>query len=284
MNLINKEITHKVFGEGNVVDQDASFITVDFKDEVKKFVYPDAFRSFLTLNNEEAAEELDKIIEEEEIKAAKIEKQREKERAREMLERQRQDMLKNNKIHESSQVVLWLDEEEKATVFDDWLVSIGTVQSGKNKGRPNRAPRLRPNSASLLTVREADQDETERRIIGIYMVDEFFLGDECEDGMIQPHDAHRITLTEEESEKMLFWNYYINKNYPERTSWNSGKYRYYDNIWTAQILKDILAMRTDEAEKEAIKEFLTYFCEMNVIDIENIPEPAGALKHAAVEA
>lgn len=278
MNLINKEITHKVFGEGNVIEQDASFITVDFDDGARKFVYPDAFGQFIQLNNEEAAKKLDEIIAIQEKKEAKLEAKREIERQKREAERKRMELLKNYNIHESSQIVMWLDEEEQMNVFNEWKVFLGTVQSGKNEGRPNRAPRLRPNSASLLTVRHDDQDETERRIVGMYMVAETFSGDLSEDGMVLSHETYRIELTEAESEKMLFWNYYLNNNYPDRTSWNSGKYRYYDNVWTAQILKDIIALRTDETARALVKDFLTYFCELNVLDMDEIPEANGALK------
>ena len=51
MNLINEEITHNVFGEGSIVKHEESVITVDFNNNVsKRFVYPDAFENFLTLN------------------------------------------------------------------------------------------------------------------------------------------------------------------------------------------------------------------------------------------
>ena len=61
-------------------------------------------------------------------------------------------------------------------------------------------------------------------------------------------------------------------------TWNSGKYRYFDNVWTAQILKDIMALRTDEAQVQEIQKFLEYFCKLNALDMDDIPEPSGALK------
>src|SRR5690625_5428855 len=93
-------------------------------------------------------------------------------------------MLENHKIHESSQIVFWLDKEEQQNVFTDWEAFTGEVQSGKNKGQPNKAARLGPNSAGLLTVRKSDQPETERRILGLYMVKETFSGNLNEDGMV----------------------------------------------------------------------------------------------------
>lgn len=281
MNLINEEITHKVFGDGSIIDQDESFITVDFNEEVKKFVYPDAFEKFIKLKNEDTAKSLQKIVEQRMAEKEELEKKKAAEREQQLLEQQRRELLKNNKIHESSQIVFWLDEEKQQQVFTDWQVSTGTIQSGKNKGKPNRVARLRPNSAAVLTVREEDQPETERKILGLFMVTETFAGNQNDDGIVPAHAEYRIELTEQEAEKMLFWNYYINKTHPHRTTWNSGKFRYFDNIWTAQILKDIIALKTEEEEIKAAEAFLEYFCKMNVLDMDDIPEPNGALKQSS---
>lgn len=278
MNLINEEVTHVVFGEGSIVEHDGSIITVDFNEDIRKFVYPDAFGKFITLNDRDTAKSLKKIFMKKELEEAALEKKRAEEQEQQALERQRLEKLKNHRIHESSQIVFWLDEEEQQNVFSDWQIFTGMIQSGNNKGQPNRAARLRPNSACLLTVRETDQPETERRILGLYMVNETFSGNHSDDGMVLPHADFRIELTDQEAEKMLFWNYYINKNHPHRTAWNSGKYRYFDNVWTARIIKDIIALRTDEEQRKEASDFLEYFCQMNVLDIDNIPEANGALK------
>lgn len=278
MNLINEEITHKVFGEGNIVEHEGSIITVDFNEEIRKFVYPDAIGKFIKLNDPNTAKTFKKVMTKRQEELEALEREREEERLRQELEEQRRERLKNLKIHDSSQIVFWLDEEEQQQVFTDWHVSTGVIQSGKNKGQPNKAARLRPNSASVLTVREPDQAEEERRILGIYMVHETFSGDLSEDGLVPAHTDYRIMLTEEESAKMLFWNYYINKSYPERIAWNSGKFRYFDNLWTAQILKDLIALRTDEESIKQAESFLEYFCRMNVIEMDDIPEASGALK------
>src|SRR5699024_8132385 len=127
-------------------------------------------------------------------------------------------------------------------VFSDWQVFTGKVQSGKNKGQPNRAARVSPNSAGLLTARESDQPETERRILGLYMVNETLSGNLNDDGMRTTQSEFRIDLSDQEADKILFWNYYMNNNYPDRTTSNSGKHRYFDNVWTAQILKDIVRL------------------------------------------
>lgn len=281
MNLLHEEITHKVFGEGDIVAQDESFITIEFKDEVKKFVYPDAFGKYITLKNRETAESLKKVITQLEQEKEELEKKREQEKERKMLEQMRLEKLKNKNIHESSQIVFWLDEEEQQHVFTDWQVSTGKIQSGKNKGKPNKPARLGLNSANLLTVRDPEQEESERKIVGLYMVDEKYTGEMDEEGNVPAHSKYKMKLSDEEAEKMLFWNYYKNASNPERITWNSGKYRYYDNIWTAQILQDIISIKTNEAEIQAVEDFLDYFCEMNLIDKNSIPEANGALKQTA---
>lgn len=278
MNLINEKITHKVFGKGLIVDHDDAFITIDFENDTKKFVYPDALGNFIQLKDRKVAKSLEDILEKTKREKAIREEKLEAEQRQQAEDAYRREKLKNLKIHESSQIVFWLDEEEQSSALTDWTVFTGEVQSGKNKGKPNIVARLRPNSSVLLTVRDSEQEETERKILGLYMVKEIFSGDLNEDGMIDAHETYRIKLSEEESEKMPFWNYYLNKNYPHRMTWNSGKYRYFDNIITAQIVKDIISLRTDENEIKEAEKFLEYFCEMNLLDIADVTEPDGALK------
>lgn len=278
MNLVNEEITHKVFGEGNIVEHEESIITVDFNKDIKKFVYPDAFDEFITLNDPKTAQTFKEIFLKRQQEKEALEKKREDELQAQLLEQQRRDLLKNHKIHESSQIAFWLDDDKQQGIFTNWEISTGKVQSGKNKGLPNSVARLKPNSAGLLTARAADQPETERQILGLFMVDEMFSGNLGADGIVPTHAEFKIELTEEEAKQMLFWNYYLNKTYPDRTTWNSGKFRYYDNVWTAQILKDIVALKTDEEEVKQAQEFLEYFCKMNALDIDNIPEAAGSLR------
>lgn len=261
-----------MFGEGNIIEQDEAIITVQFDDDTRKFVYPDAIGEYIELKDEQTAQAMQKII-------AKVEKKREKKiRRQEVKEQQLRGRLNRANIHESSQIVFWIEEDEYETVFEKWEVFAGTIQSGKNKGNPNRPARLRPNSAAVLTVRASDEEETDRKIVGLYMVHETLSGNSIDDGMVFAHDDFKLELTEEESEQLLFWNYYINKNYPHRTTWNSGRYRYFDNIWTAQMLKDIIELKTDEEEKKQAKLFFEYFCNLNALDMDEIPEPAGALK------
>ena len=66
----NLKIKHKTFGEGTVMSMDGKYIIASFGSFEKKFVYPDAFESFITLADGTVSDE---ILED--IKNAKTAKQ-----------------------------------------------------------------------------------------------------------------------------------------------------------------------------------------------------------------
>lgn len=281
MNLINKEVSHKKFGKGRIVKLNESSVEVNFGSETKKFIFPDAFGKFLKLHDQETIRSMKKFIQKRELekKQEKLKLMEEKERRRKekQLYLEHQKLLKNKKLHPKSQTVFWCNEEEHNQVFREWRVFPGVIKSGKNKGTPRRLSRLRPNSACLLTAREANIPEKDRRIIGVFMVKEDFTGKTSEDGYIPAHPEYRIKLNGEEAEKMPFWKYYINEKYPHQMTWNSGKFRYFDNVWMAQILLDIISLKKDPEEKKRALQFFEHFCEMNQMDRNEIPKPNGAL-------
>lgn len=281
MDLLNMQVKHKSFGEGKIVEQGESILEVCFESGRKKFVFPDAFGTFLIPTDQgEAAlvknmkQKIDSQRRQEELELAK-QQQKEYEAMQRALEHKK--LLKNHKLSPASQAVFWCDEEEQEKVFAEWEVFIGSRKSGENKGKPNRLIRLHQNSACLITKRSSDTSEKERRITGVFMVNENFVGRKCEDGIIPAHSRYRIHLSEEESKKMLFWNYYVNERSPKSMTWNSGRHRYFDNVWMAQILQAIVAKRKGTADFELAQEFLNHFCEMNEISAVNLPEPNGAL-------
>ena len=281
MNLINKKVTHKDFGMGSIVNQNDTSIEIHFVTENKKFVFPDVFGKHLKLHDTSDAKLLEDIIRKKELERKEQEYKKEEERKlqRKKLELrlEHEKLMKNHKLHPQSQMVFWCDPEEKVRSLAEWAVFSGVLKSGNNKGKPNKPSRLHQNSAVLLTAVDSGKPEKERRILGIYMVNEDFVGKLCEDGNIPAHSKYRLQLTQEESDKLLFWNYYINEKYPEKMTWNTGKYRYFDNLWMAQILLDIVAMRSDTTEQELAQQFFTHFCKMNQLSAQELPKPTGAL-------
>lgn len=281
MDLTNKQVLHKSFGKGNIVDCDDSYLVINFKTGDKKFVYPDAFDGYLKLVDKKAANTVDKILQLQE-KERKIEEEKiEKEKAKELEEQQRlvriEKLIKGHKIHTSSQVVFNCEAEELDNIFTDWKIFTGTIKSGVNKGKTNKLIRVHQNSACLITSKDIGAPEKDRYILGLYMVDENFIGRLCEDGYIPAHSDYRIKLTEEESKKMPFWKYYVSNKYKNNMTWNSGIYRYFDNIWMAQILKDLVELKREQQDTDISQEFFDYFCFVNNIEEKNIPMPDGPL-------
>ncbi|MBY0121726.1 malate synthase [Bacillus sp. S/N-304-OC-R1] len=281
MNLINKKVTHKSFGMGSIIKHNDSSIEIHFALENKKFVYPDVFEKHLKLHDKSMALILEKIIQKKELerKEEESKKEEEKKLQRKNLELrlEHEKLMRNHKLHPESQMVFWCDTEEQNSSFSEWKVFSGVIKSGDNKGNPNKPIRLYKNSAVLLTAIDSDKPEKDRRILGVYMVNENFIGKLCEDGYIPAHSKYRLQLTEQESDQMLFWEYYTNKKFPHKMTWNTGKYRYFDNLWIAQILHDIVSLKSDPKERELAQQFLKHFCKMNQITDRELPKPNGAL-------
>ncbi|WP_342543981.1 malate synthase [Lysinibacillus sp. FSL K6-4013] len=281
MNLINKKVTHKRFGIGSIVNQNDSSIEIHFATENKRFVFPDVFGNHLKIHDKSDAKLLEEIIQKKEIERQEEEWKKEEEKKLQrkelVLRLEHEKLMNNHKLHPASQMVFWCDTEEQNSSFSEWKVFSGILKSGNNKGNPNKPSRLHQNSAVLLTARDSSQLEKDRRILGVYMVNENFVGKLCEDGHIPAHSKYRIQLTEQESDQLLFWQYYINEKFPEKMTWKTGKYRYFENLWMAQILLDIIALKSDPKERELAQQFFKHFCKMNQITVQEIPKPDGAL-------
>ena len=81
MDLVNRKVKSKALGIGTVVEQDDSYVIVQFAAKKSKFQYPEAFRKFLTAEDEEIQQALlteiaaaDARIEEAKIKAEEARK------------------------------------------------------------------------------------------------------------------------------------------------------------------------------------------------------------------
>lgn len=281
MNLINKKVTHKSFGIGSIVSHSDSSIEIHFESETKKFVFPNVFGKHLKLHDKADAKSLEEIIQKKEIELKEEELKKEEElqllRKNQELRLEHEKLMKNHKLHPESQMVFWCDTEEQNSSFSEWKINSGVIKSGNNKGKPNKPIRLHQNSAVLLTAIDSSKPEKDRRILGVYMVNEEFIGKLCEDGNVPAHSKYRLHLTEQESDQLLFWKYYVNEKSPQNVSWNTGKYRYFNNTWMAQILLDIVSLKSDPGEKELAQQFFKHFCKMNMITQQELPKPNGAL-------
>lgn len=159
----------------------------------------------------------------------------------------------------------------------DWEASAGVVQTGVDKGKPMRLVKVQPNSLAVLTTREPYSNDESRFIFAVFLVDQSYQGDNQDAGYVTTNSKWRIELTQQEAHKIRFWNYYFNQNAPLKMVFGSGLHRYLSDEQAAQILRDIVAVKTHPKEKEFAQQFFEHFCTVNNIDAEHIPPPNGAL-------
>ena len=280
MNLVNKKVVHRTFGEGNVVSHNEDYINIDFESNIKKFVFPDVFGEYMTLTDQKEFTIIKMQIQEQEEKRKKEALRLKREQALQQ-EYQRtmeqKTVVKKPGTNPELQSAFWCKAEEVEEVFTEWKVFVGEIKNGIKKGQPRKLSRMNQKSACLLTRRESDMPEKNRRILGVFMAEEDFNGKTCSDGYIPAHPDHRLHLSEQESQKMLFWNYYVDEKFPKMKTWNSGRHRYFANIWMAQILQDIVSLREESEEQKKAQLFFEHFCKSNHIDVDELPKPNGAL-------
>lgn len=256
MQLVGQAIKHKVFGQGIVTGREENILTVDFSAGQKRFLFPDSFSSFLSLQNREMQNQIQQILEE---KDAEHRARKQKLEA----EKERRDYLRSLKIIPSSQAVFDLKKEEIPTVFADWSVFTGHYLSGYSKGKPRTLDRLGPNSICLLTYCENDMQEQDRRIIGAFMVEEDFVGADCKEGLITAHLNYRIQLAPKKW--LLFWPYVQDVAPTKR--WGSVAFRYASNVSAAKILFDIKEALRGTGEFEEAEQFYEHFCKLNRLNL-----------------
>lgn len=257
MNLVGKKVKHVKFGEGIITNKREGIVEIDFLGNNKKFHFPDAFVKFITCMDNKIQSEIDKILE------GTIQKEKEKEELIKC-EQERQERFRNLKVSSNSQVVFGLIENNKDKVIETWTINSGKYMSGNSKGKPRVPSRIKLNSACLITELQDNRPEEERCIIGAFMVSDDFDGKSCIDGIIRSHDRYRILLDENE-EKMLFWNYFLDNGKPSK--WGSVEMKYFENICMKKILEDMKEAIKDEKKKESVEEFYKYFCKVNKLAI-----------------
>lgn len=166
----------------------------------------------------------------------------------------------------------------ESTMLTEWKACAGIVQNGIDKGKPMKLLKVQNNSLCVLTTRLPDSADDTRFVFAVFLVDESYEGDGREEGYVTNHSKWRVELTPDEAHKILFWNYYVNKNAPEKVVFGSGLHRYLDDIQATQILRDIVAVKEDVAGKALATDFFHHFCAVVGIEENDIPPCAGALK------
>lgn len=176
--------------------------------------------------------------------------------------------LQRVKISKMSQAAFDVEEDALKALFSEWVISTGTYISGASKGEPRVPSRMKPNSLCLITHRGAEEPGADRRILGMCMVREDFIGSCCRNGQINAHPVYRLTLNEKE--QPLFWPYFSEKT--DRRSWGNASLKYFSTEIAEKILFDLRACWTVPEDKTESGTLYQYFCMANHLTARDLEE------------
>lgn len=252
MRIVGQTVEHKVFGQGKIIDCSEHIVVISFPQGDKKFIYPDAFAKFLTLEDKAAQKEV----------KALCDKQQKEEAKRKQIQRkdqERRQRLRAFKVTPVSQAAFHIDPSEVSEIFANDAVATGAYLSGKSKGEPRIPTKLKPNSAILLTGYPPSATEKDRRLLGVLMVQDDFWGSECLDGQVALHEKYRMRL--KANDNLLYWNYFEGSDPLPR--WGNPIFKYFPNLTMQKILYDIKKAYENTDQEALTDEFYQYFCEVN---------------------
>jgi len=165
----------------------------------------------------------------------------------------------------------------ESQMLELWIAGAGITQKGADKGKPMSLKNVKANSLALLTTKLPRTKDKDRFIFAGFLIDESYEGDSKGEGHVGANEKYRMRLSLEEAKQLKFWDYYFNPNKPEKIIFGSGLHRYLTDVQSAQVLKKICEIKKGTQDEDLSKDFLTHFCEIKKLDIDNIPLPNGAL-------
>ena len=222
--MIGKKVSHIRFGDGIVTSNTDNIIEVDFSNQRRKFIYPDAFSRYITFTDNNIQSEVMAILNHRDQKQQLIQE----------FKRREQERLQK--------------------------IKKGDYLSGKSKGQPRIATRIAMNSACIITDVPNGKKEEERRIIGVMMLREDVEGKYCLDGNLSIHPTLRVLLSPSE-QNLLFWNYQSLSS--SKNKWGNTEFKYLSSDCVKQILHDMKNVIIGEEKRGILNNLYLYFCSLN---------------------
>ena len=133
----------------------------------------------------------------------------------------------------------------------------------------------------ILTTVKPGQSEKDRVIFGAFLINHSYDKDD-EEACATSYPDCRLSLTEEESECMKYWDYAPGEGDNNLIQWKEGLLRYQADLMCATVLKDLVKIvekRNNPQETQNAKQFLNKFLEIIKIPEDKIPEKSGARIH-----
>ena len=253
MDINGQILAHHTYGQGIVTAFDGRTVTVCFAQGEKTFLFPDAFARHLRLKDDTLQRSVQTLL---------TTRTRERDEALRLHAQQarHQLRLRDYRPLKNGHAVFDLGQPD---TLERWQASTGVYAAGPARGLPRRAERLRPNSACLLTALPAGASESERQLLGLFMVRPDFFGDLCPDGTVESHPQHRLRP----AEPIPLWSV-LEEEPPRR--WGAVPFRYISTEAVERLLERLAEDAAgDEARSAAVSGLRQYFRRLN-----RLPAPA----------
>ena len=261
--LINKRVIHKSWGTGVITDASGKTVTVDFNGNLKKFIYPDAFKRFLVFEENNLQEKTDNLLEEKNNRQAAAkeaeERQRRIEQKLQQLERLRMEKEKKSGRKE-------VRHQNPAFRCESVFTGDGIIRAGSDsRGKARRFRGLETNKLAILTAAGSGVGEANRIIIEVFLIDVAFEGNEYREGFIKSSPKYRVRLSSEEAAELRFWDYFKSGG---TAKWGTGLFRDVDDETAAKLLRDIVKLKKNTDAEAAATELYNYFYRIHKYTIE----------------
>jgi len=151
----------------------------------------------------------------------------------------------------------------ESNVFRLWQFGAGGVIKGKNKGKPNRLLGVKRNSLCVFTTKKPFSSSLNRIVFAVSIVAGSIEGGEYEAGLVKSHEKYRLMLTDEQADKVCFWDYYQNNSEKKDKFWGTGLYRYISDEVAIAILRAIVEVKKGAVDEALAEEMLEYYLREN---------------------
>lgn len=166
----------------------------------------------------------------------------------------------------------------ESQLLRSWKAPTGYFHNGDRSGKPITLKNAKTNKLCVLTTREPKSSESERLIFGVFLIDETCAGDNINEGYASNDSEFKLKLSPSEARSILYWNYHANDNQPSKPGWGTGLFRYICDLESAQILRDIAAIKKGKKDGELAEKLFKHYCQQNNLSADDIPEIYGALQ------
>lgn len=275
MNLINRQVLHKAFGSGKIVEHTDDSVGILFSSGIKKFLFPDAFGDYLELVDRSAAEAVRRYMQATKQAIESTTPAQQPEQLQKTRKKAAPAKSRPTPVHPDAHVAYRFTDHEACEVLKNWTIPQGNDVKNKSKGCPARLHRF---SVCLITALACGESERERTILGAFMLKDDPKCVPTGENPIAAHPKYRMTLQNNASNCLRYWDFAAGEKRADQPEWSGGNRRYVSALRIAQILKRFAELKENTSEKEAADRFFLHFCKTNRINAQNLPAPL--LKHS----